>query len=138
MNKYAQSIVDSLIQKNEEGYITSMDFDTLNETVSQLVKARKEIREQNAAIIKARKDAENAVKAEAGKAYYDALPVGGEFQYKLSDGSIMEATKIETKSKTGLTAACELVNPPEDAKTSVRYPKFWQVVVPAEDTPAED
>ena len=65
-----------------------------------------------------------------GKEYYDNLKVGDEFQYVMSNGTVVTAKKIETKSKSGLTAACEVVSGLEiaEGKTKKRYPKFSKIL----------
>jgi len=65
-----------------------------------------------------------------GKKFYDSLKVGDEFQYVMASGAIITAKKIETKSKTGLSAACEVVSGMEiaEGKTKKRFPKFSKIV----------
>ncbi|MBP5469559.1 MAG: hypothetical protein J6Z11_09985, partial [Candidatus Riflebacteria bacterium] len=109
----------------------TIDFETYNKLITALVSARAKKREANKTAIKAQKEAKDAENAEKGKAYYDLLPIGAEFEIETSNG-IVKVKKIETKSKTGSTAACELLNPPAGSKTAKRYPKFCKVVVPAE------
>lgn len=109
----------------------NIDFDTYNKLITALVSARAKKREANKTAIKAQKEAKDAINGERGKAYYDSLPIGAEFEIETSNG-IVKVKKIETKSKTGSTAACELLDPPEGSKTAKRYPKFCKVVVPAE------
>ena len=80
-------------------------------------------------IKKAAKAEENAESAKLGKAYFDSLPAGAHFHYRNASGDVIEAIKSE--KQTGTTAGCELVNPPENAKSTKRYPKFHQIVIPA-------
>lgn len=65
-----------------------------------------------------------------GKKFYDSLKVGDEFQYVMASGAIITAKKIETKSKTGLSAACEVVSGMEiaEGKTAKRFPKFNKIL----------
>jgi hypothetical protein len=65
-----------------------------------------------------------------GKKFYDSLKVGDEFKYVMASGAIITAKKIETKSKTGLSAACEVVSGMEiaEGKTKKRFPKFSKIV----------
>ena len=65
-----------------------------------------------------------------GKKFYDNLKVGDEFQYVMANGTIITAKKVETKSKSGLTAACEVISGLEiaEGKTAKRYPKFSKLV----------
>lgn len=65
-----------------------------------------------------------------GKAFYDNLKVGDTFQYVMANGTIITAKKVETKSKSGLTAACEVISGMEiaEGKTARRYPKFNKLV----------
>ena len=111
--------------------VGNKDFDTYNKLVSGLVSARADKRKSNKDAIKAQKEERDAINGERGKAYYDSLEIGAEFEIETANG-VVKVTKIETKSKTGSTAACELINPPEGSKTAKRYPKFCKVVVPAE------
>ena len=127
-----QDVISAFSTIDENGNVTAFDFASFDELVSSLVTERAKIRNDNKKAIKAQKEASREKDAEAGKAYYDSLAEGATFQYKSSDGTVIDAIKIKTKSGTGATAACELVNPPEGAKTKKRYPKFYQVVVPVE------
>jgi len=65
-----------------------------------------------------------------GKEYYDNLKVGDEFKYVMSNGTVVTARKIETKSKSGLSAACEVVSGLDisEGKTKRRYPKFNKIL----------
>ena len=130
----SSSVLESFVTRNEAGEITSMDFATFDTLVSELVTKRAEIRATNK---KLATDAENEVKAELGKAYFDSLKDGDSFSYTDAKGTTIELLKIETKSKSGATAAGEMVNPPAGAKSTKRYPKFHQLVIPAEFTTEE-
>ncbi len=108
----------------------TVNLDALNEIVNGL----KDVVKTAKADAKAKaKEAKEEARAKAGniaQAYYNSLAIDDVFEYITSDGERHEAKKIETKSKTGATAACELINPPANAKTTKRYPKFYQVIVP--------
>ena len=125
----AQSIIQSFATTNENNEVVSFDLDGLKTLIGDLRSSMSEIKAANKDALKAERDAERAEIAVAGKAYYDGLNVGDHFQYTMSDGTVVDAIKIATKSNTGATAACELVEVPEGAKSSKRYPKFWQVVI---------
>jgi len=122
----ASELVSSLADK-----VGNKDFATYNNLVSGLVSARAEKRQANKDAIKAQKEAKDAINGERGKLYYDSLEIGAEFEIETANG-VVKVKKIETKSKTGSTAACELLDPPVGSKTAKRYPKFCKVVVPAE------
>ena len=128
----AQSIISSFATLNENNEVVSFNFADFDILVSELVTERAKIRKDNKEAIKAQKEADNEVLAKVGKDYYDALKVGEEFRYKTADGTEVLARKIETKSKSGNTAACEVISGIECAKSNKRYPKFHQVKVPAE------
>ena len=129
----AQSIISSFATLNENNEVVSFNFADFDILVSELVTERAKIRKDNKEAIKAQKEADNEVLAKAGKAYYNALKVGEEFRYKTADGTEVLARKIETKSKSGNTAACEVISGIECAKSNKRYPKFYQVIVPTEE-----
>ena len=129
----AQSIISSFATLNENNEVVSFNFADFDILVSELVTERAKIRKDNKEAIKAQKEADNEALAKVGKAYYDALKVGEEFRYKTADGTEVLARKIETKSKSGNTAACEVISGIECAKSNKRYPKFHQVIVPTEE-----
>ena len=129
----AQSIISSFTTLNENNEVVSFNFADFDILVSELVTERAKIRKDNKEAIKAQKEADNEVLAKVGKDYYDALKVGEEFRYKTADGTEVLARKIETKSKSGNTAACEVISGIECAKSNKRYPKFHQVIVPTEE-----
>lgn len=126
----AQSIISSFATLNENNEVVSFNFADFDILVSELVTERAKIRKDNKEAIKAQKEADNEVLAKVGKDYYDALKVGEEFRYKTADGTEVLARKIETKSKSGNSAACEVLFGIECAKSNKRYPKFHQVIVP--------
>lgn len=124
----AQNVISAFaVMENDE--VKSFNFADFDALVSELVTERAKIRKENKEAIKAEKEANNAVLAEAGRAFYLGLKVGDTFTYKTADGTELLARKIETKSGVYNSAACELVEVPEGAKTAKRYPKFHQVVV---------
>ncbi len=108
----------------------TVNLDALNEIVNGLKDVVKTAKADAKAKAKEAKEKARADAGEAAKVYYNSLAIGDVFEYITSDGERHQAKKIETKSKTGATAACELVNPPATAKTTKRYPKFYQVIVP--------
>lgn len=131
-----QNIIDTIVASvTVDGVV---NIDALNEIISGLknvASAEKKLAKEKA---KEEKVAKQAEVGEIAKEYYNSLSVGDVFSYRTSDGVVHEARKIETKSKTGATAACELINPPATAKTTKRYPKFYQIVLPAVDTDVEE
>lgn len=129
-NELIQSVVASLSTMDDEGKVVAFDLDGLKEVIKGLQAIAKEARVEAKDAEKAKKEEDNAEKAKFGKAYYDSLNEGDEFEYVDASGNKILGVKIATKSKTGSTAACELVNPPAGAKSTKRYPKFYQVSVP--------
>ena len=129
----AQNVISAFATLNENGEVVSFNFADFDALVSTLVTERAKIRKDNKEAIKAQKEADNEALAETGKKFYDSLKVGDEFDYKTADGTIVHARKIETKSKSGNTAACEVISGIECAKSNKRYPKFHQVIVPTEE-----
>ena len=125
-----QSIISSFATLNENNEVVSFNFADFDILVSELVTERAKIRKDNKEAIKAEKEAANEVLAKAGKSYYDALKVGEEFRYKTADGTEVLARKIETKSKSGNSAACEVISGIKCVKTNKRYPRFHQIIVP--------
>ena len=126
----AQNVISAFATLNENGEVVSFNFVEFDALVSTLVTERAKIRKDNKEAIKAQKEADNEALAETGKKFYDSLKVGDEFDYKTADGTIVHARKIETKSKSGNSAACEVLFGIECAKSNKRYPKFHQVIVP--------
>ena len=114
----------------EEDTLLNFDWEAL-ETIHKMIgshlKIHSEQIKETAKKEKAEKKAELAV---GGKAYYNSLKVGAEFSYKSADGVVHRAKKIETKSDSGLRAACELLE--YETKSAKRYPTFDQVIVPAQ------
>lgn len=114
----------------EEDTLLNFDWEGL-ETIHKMIGAHLKIHseqiKETAKKEKAEKKAELAV---GGKAYYNSLRVGAEFSYKSADGVVHRAKKIETKSDSGLRAACELLEC--ETKSAKRYPTFDQVIVPVQ------
>lgn len=126
-----EQVIASFATVDENGNVTDFNFDDFDQLVKDLVEARKNMRAEAKESKKAKKAEENEAKAEVGKKYYDTLKVGDEFKYVASDGTVVTAKKITTKSNSGLSAACEVVDGIEVKKSAKRYPKFYQLVVPA-------
>ncbi len=136
----AQEIIAGFATLNENGEVASFNFADFDKLVSELVTERAKIRKENKEEIKAKKEADNAVLAESGKAFYDGLAEGDTFTYKTADGTEVVARKIKTKSGSGNSAACEVISGLviAEGKSSKRYPKFYQIVLPvAESAVAE-
>ena len=125
VNAIAQAIAQSVVVEND--VVTSVDFDMLDKAIADVRALRKELKEQFKEVAKAEKEAANAELAKAGKAYYDSLAIGDEFEYKTADGTVLKARKIETKSNSGKRASCELLE--YSTKSPKRYPEFHQVIV---------
>ena len=124
----AQNVISAFaVMENDE--VKSFNFADFDKLVSELVTERAKIRKENKEAIKAENEANNAVLAEAGKAFYLGLKVGDTFTYKTADGTELLARKIETKSGVYNSAACEVISGIEIGKSNKRYPKFYQVVI---------
>ena len=136
----AQDVISAFATLNENGEVASFNFAEFDKLVSDLVSERAKIRKDNKQAIKAQKEADNAVLAESGKAFYDGLAEGDVFTYKTADGTEVVARKTKTKSGSGNSAACEVISglTIAEGKSAKRYPKFYQIVVPqAESAVAE-
>lgn len=136
----AQDVISAFATLNENGEVASFNFAEFDKLVSELVSERAKIRKDNKEMIKAQKEADNAVLAESGKAFYDGLAEGDTFTYKTADGTEVVARKIKTKSGSGNSAACEVISglTIAEGKSAKRYPKFYQIVLPvAESAVAE-
>lgn len=128
MSMTAKSVIESFaIVENDE--VKGFNFVDFDELVSTLVTERAKIRKDNKEAIRAEKEAANEAQAELGKAFYNKLAEGAEFQYKTADGTVVTARKIKTKSGSGNSAACEVISGIEVGKSNKRYPKFHQVLV---------
>ena len=128
VNAIAQAITQSVVVEND--VVTSVDFEMLDKAIADIRSLRKELKEQFKESEKAAKVAANAKLAKAGKAFYDSLAIGEEFEYKTADGTVLKARKIETKSNSGKRASCELIEC--STKSAKRYPEFHQVIVPVQ------
>jgi len=126
-----EEIIASFATVDENGNVTDFNFDDFDQLVKDLVTARKNMRADAKEAKKAKQAEENENKAVDGKKYYDSLQAGDEFKYVASDGTVVTARKITTKSNSGLSAACEVVAGIEVKKSAKRYPKFYQVIVPS-------
>ena len=124
----SQSVIGSFATLNEQNEVIAFDFNSFDTLVSELVTERAKLRKENADAIKEQKKANADALAEVGKAYYNSLKVGDIFEVILG-GKNTKVRKIETKSGSGSSAACELVVS-AGGKTDRRYPKFDKVVVP--------
>ena len=131
-NEISSYVVNALSTINENNEVVAFDLATLDEVIKELRTVAKDARVKSKDDEKAKADANKAELAERGKAFYDSLNVGDEFEFRMASGNKFWAKKIETVSKSGMTAACELITPPEGAKNTKRYPKFSQVVVPTD------
>ena len=125
VNAIAQAITQSVVVEND--VVTSVDFEMLDKAIADVRSLRKELKEAEKEAEKAAKVAANAELAKAGKAFYDSLPIGAEFEYKTADGTVLKARKIETKSNSGKRASCELIEC--STKSAKRYPEFHQVFI---------
>ena len=126
-------VMMGLSDVDSNGNVTAIDIDGMTELVKMIQAKKKELKEAFAEQTKEAKKAENAEKSIDGKAYYDSLAIGDTFSYKDSKGKVWEVTKIETKSKSGLSAACKVseeIRIANNWKKAEKYPKFYQIVLP--------
>ena len=126
-------VMMGLSDVDSNGNVTAIDIDGMTELVKMIQAKKKELKEAFAEQVKEAKKAENAEKSIDGKAYYDSLAIGDTFEYKDAKGKIWSVTKIETKSNSGLSAACKVsedVRIANNWKKAEKYPKFYQIVLP--------
>ena len=126
-------VMAGLSDVDANGNVTAIDIDGMTELVKMIQAKKKELKDLVAEQNKEAKKEANAELAAAGKAYYDSLAVGDTFSYKDAKGNVWEVTKIETKSNSGLSAACKVsdeVRIANNWKKAEKYPKFYQVVIP--------
>ena len=126
-------VMAGLSDVDVNGNVTAIDIDGMTELVKMIQTKKKELKDLVAEQNKEAKKEANAELAAAGKAYYDSLAVGDTFSYKDAKGNVWEVTKIETKSNSGLSAACKVsdeVRIANNWKKAEKYPKFYQVVIP--------
>ncbi len=126
-------VMAGLSDVDANGNVTAIDIDGMTELVKMIQAKKKELKDLVAEQNKEAKKEANAELAAAGKAYYDSLAIGDTFSYKDAKGNVWEVTKIETKSNSGLSAACKVsdeVRIANNWKKAEKYPKFYQVVIP--------
>ena len=126
-------VMMGLSDVDSNGNVTAIDIGGMTELVKMIQAKKKELKDLVSEKEKEAKKAENAEKSIDGKAYYDSLAIGDIFEYKDSKGKVWEVTKIETKSKSGLSAACKVsedVRIANNWKKAEKYPKFYQIVIP--------
>ncbi len=126
-------VMAGLSDVDANGNVTAIDIDGMTELVKMIQAKKKELKDLVAEQNKEAKKEANAELAAAGKAYYDSLAVGDTFSYKDAKGNVWEVTKIETKSNSGLSAACKVsdeVRIANNWKKAEKYPKFYQIVIP--------
>ena len=126
-------VMAGLSDVDANGNVTAIDIDGMTELVKMIQAKKKELKDLVAEQNKEAKKEANAELAAAGKAYYDSLAVGDTFSYKDAKGNVWEVTKIETKSNSGLSAACKVSDEVRNAnnwKKAEKYPKFYQIVIP--------
>lgn len=129
VNKVVKEILHTYGTWNGD-VLQSFDWEAFSEVVKILNNYLKAHNEQFKETAKKEKEEKKAELAVGGKAYYNSLRIGAEFSYKSADGVIHKARKIETKSDSGLRAACELLEC--STKSPKRYPTFDQVIVPVQ------
>ena len=126
-------VMAGLSDVDANGNVTAIDIDGMTELVKMIQAKKKELKDLVAEQNKEAKKEVNAELAAAGKAYYDSLAIGDTFSYKDAKGNVWEVEKIETKSKSGLSAACKVsdeIRIANNWKKAEKYPKFYQIVIP--------
>ena len=126
-------VMTGLSDVDANGNVTAIDIDGMTELVKMIQAKKKELKDLVAEQNKEAKKEANAELAAAGKAYYDSLAIGDTFSYKDAKGKVWEVEKIETKSKSGLSAACKVsdeIRIANNWKKAEKYPKFYQIVIP--------
>ena len=126
-------VMAGLSDVDANGNVTAIDIDGMTELVKMIQAKKKELKDLVAEQNKEAKKEANSELAAAGKAYYDSLAIGDTFSYKDAKGNVWEVEKIETKSKSGLSAACKVsdeVRIANNWKKAEKYPKFYQIVIP--------
>ena len=126
-------VMAGLSDVDANGNVTAIDIDGMTELVKMIQAKKKELKDSLAEQNKEAKKEANAELAAAGKAYYDSLAIGDTFSYKDAKGNVWEVEKIETKSKSGLSAACKVsdeIRIANNWKKAEKYPKFYQIVIP--------
>lgn len=117
------------------GFETEVGFDLngLDALIADLRGMAKDKRAEMKDVLAEQKKVNKVAAAEAGKVFYDSLKVGDEFEILIS-GKPVHVAKIETKSKSSNSAACEIVGWENDGtmgKTPNRYLGFDKVVIAA-------
>ena len=126
-------VMAGLSDVDANGNVTAIDIDGMTELVKMIQAKKKELKDLVAEQNKEAKKEANSELAAAGKAYYDSLAIGDTFSYKDAKGNVWEVEKIETKSKSGLSAACKVsdeIRIANNWKKAEKYPKFYQIVIP--------
>ena len=126
-------VMAGLSDVDANGNVTAIDIDGMTELVKMIQAKKKELKDLVAEQNNEAKKEANAELAAAGKAYYDSLAIGDTFSYKDAKGNVWEVEKIETKSKSGLSAACKVsdeIRIANNWKKAEKYPKFYQIVIP--------
>ena len=126
-------VMAGLSDVDANGNVTAIDIDGMTELVKMIQAKKKELKDLVAEQNKEAKKEANAELSAAGKAYYDSLAIGDTFSYKDAKGNVWEVEKIETKSKSGLSAACKVsdeIRIANNWKKAEKYPKFYQIVIP--------
>lgn len=125
----AQTIFASFATEN------SFDLNGLDALIADLRGMAKDKRAEMKDEIAEQKKANKEANAEVGKAFYNSLKIGDQFEITIG-GKATLVKKIATKSKTAGSAACEIVgwvNDGSNGKTPNRYLGFDKVIVPQND-----
>lgn len=120
----AEDLVNAIIAAEK-------DISFIDEMKLHLGSQKKALKKEKEERQKQEKAAEEERLAAENKPLYQSWEVGHKFQYRDASAAVHDVAKIQTKSNTGKTAACELLEMPAGGKTLRRYPKFYQIVLSA-------
>lgn len=124
----ANDVFGSFVRENG-----SFDLAGLDTLIAELRGLAKDKRTEMKDILAKEKEANKEALAVDGKAFYDTLKIGDEFEI-LIGGKATKVVKIATKSKSSNSAACAIVGWTKDmGSTPNRYLGFDKVVVPTND-----
>ena len=131
----ANDVFGSFVMENG-----SFDLAGCDKLIAELRALAKDKRAEMKDVLAKEKEANKEALAVDGKAFYETLKIGDEFEI-LIGGKATKVVKIATKSKTVGSAACDIVGWVDDGsmgKTPHRYLGFDKVIVPQNEEVAED
>ena len=124
LNALAQDVFNNFVELDGTT-ITNFDLLGYEKLVGLLTDNLRRFKKDSKNKEKEEKAKKSEANAEIGKAYYNSLKVGDSIKVVIG-GETFDAIKIETKSKSNSSVACEV-----EGKGN-RYLKFDKIVVPAD------